>query len=226
MAKYQQGFPVNEDGEIVVSGTNQSVVGVLPIDMLPVDDSGGLKLGNVATLATDAAGDVFISHPSIGDDFKLAQPTLLFESGAGFSRRADGVADTTKIVLCRVPLPKSRILNNCTIRVTHYWTFTSSGQTKNLCLGVDDTAAASSYFVGSTSTGNAFHGIHELIFRGDKVSAIAPNQNYASGQSSNAPVSLSTKDFNEDRELVFYAYWNALSSGEWIELTYLKVEVQ
>lgn len=53
MAKYQQGFPVNENGEIVVSGTNQSVVGVLPIDMLPVDDSGGLKLGNVATLATD-----------------------------------------------------------------------------------------------------------------------------------------------------------------------------
>jgi hypothetical protein len=58
MAKYQQGFPVNENGEIVVSGTNQSVVGVLPIDMLPVDDSGGLKLGNVATLATDAGGAV------------------------------------------------------------------------------------------------------------------------------------------------------------------------
>lgn len=57
MTKYQQGFPVNENGEIVVSGTNQSVVGVLPIDMLPVDDSGGLKLGNVATLATDAAGN-------------------------------------------------------------------------------------------------------------------------------------------------------------------------
>ena len=58
MAKYQQGFPVNENGEIVVSGTNQAVVGTLPIDMLPVDDSGGLKLGNVATLATDAAGAV------------------------------------------------------------------------------------------------------------------------------------------------------------------------
>lgn len=229
MAKFSQGLPVNELGEIVVSSGSGSsnIVGTVPINAIPVDSiTGGLRLNKVAQLATDAAGDVFISHPSIGDDFKLAQPTLLFESGAGFSRRADGVADTTKIILCRVPLPKSRILNNCTIRVTHYWTFTSSGQTKNLCLGVDDTAASSSYFVGSTSTGNAFHGIHELIFRGDKVSVVAPNQNYASGQSSNAPVSLSTKDFNEDRELVFYAYWNALSSGEWIELTYLKVEVQ
>lgn len=56
MTKYQQGFPVNENGEIVLSGTNQAVVGTLPIDMLPVDDNGGLKLGNVATLVTDAGG--------------------------------------------------------------------------------------------------------------------------------------------------------------------------
>lgn len=212
--------------KIVTTLSGSDEASLVAAGIATYDLDGPAENVRMAQLATDGAGNVFISHPSIGDDFKLAQPTLLFESGAGFSRRADGVADTTKIILCRVPLPKSRILNNCTIRVTHYWTFTSSGQTKNLCLGVDDTAAASSYFVGSTSTGNAFHGIHELIFRGDKTSPIAPNQNYASGQSSNAPVSLSTKDFNEDRELVFYAYWNALSSGEWIELTYLKVEVQ
>jgi hypothetical protein len=222
MLQAWNGYPQ----QAVVSMSSSEENSLVGLGIASFDLDGPAENVRMAQLATDAAGDVFILHPSIGDDFKLAQPTLLFESGAGFSRRADGVADTTKIILCRVPLPKSRILNNCTIRVTHYWTFTSSGQTKNLCLGVDDTAAPSSYFVGSTSTGNAFHGIHELIFRGDKVSVIAPNQNYASGQSSNAPVSLSTKDFNEDRELVFYAYWNALSSGEWIELTYLKVEVQ
>ena len=59
MPKFQQGFPVNSNGEIVLSGTNQAVVGTLPINILPVDDDdGGLKLANVATLATDAAGNV------------------------------------------------------------------------------------------------------------------------------------------------------------------------
>ena len=178
----------------------------------------------MAQLATDA-GKSYLSLTD-GTQVLIAPPTLLFESGAGFSRRADGAADTTKIVLCRVPIPASKISDNCTIRITHYWTFSPSGQTKNLCLGVDDTAAGSSFFAGSASTGNAFHGIHELIFRGDKTAPIAPNQNYASGQSANVPVALTTKDFNEDRELVFYAYWNALSSGEFIELTYIKVEVQ
>lgn len=56
MAKYQQGFPVNENGEIVVSSGSGSsnIVGTLPIDVLPVDGvTGGLKLANVAMLATD-----------------------------------------------------------------------------------------------------------------------------------------------------------------------------
>ena len=55
MSKYQQGFPVNENGEIVVSGTNQSVVGVLPIDMLPVDDDGGLKLSHLTMIVNTIA---------------------------------------------------------------------------------------------------------------------------------------------------------------------------
>lgn len=58
MAKYQQGFPVNENGEIVVSSGNggNTVSSTLPIDHIPVDDTtGGLKLANVAMLATDAA---------------------------------------------------------------------------------------------------------------------------------------------------------------------------
>ena len=59
MAKYQQGFPVNENGEIVVSSGNggNTVSGTLPIDHISVDDTtGGLKLANVAMLATDAGG--------------------------------------------------------------------------------------------------------------------------------------------------------------------------
>ena len=60
MPKFQQGFPVSANGEIVLSGTNQAVVGTLPIDILPVDDDdGGLKLANVATLATDAGVNLY-----------------------------------------------------------------------------------------------------------------------------------------------------------------------
>ena len=56
MAKYQQGFPVNENGEIVVSGTNQAVVGTLPIDMLPIDeDDGGLKLSHLTMIVNTIA---------------------------------------------------------------------------------------------------------------------------------------------------------------------------
>ena len=55
MTKFQQGFPVNSNGEIVLSGTNQAVVGTLPIDMLPVDDDGGLKLGHLTMIVNTIA---------------------------------------------------------------------------------------------------------------------------------------------------------------------------
>ena len=55
MTKYQQGFPVNSNGEIVLSGTNQVVVGTLPIDMLPVDDDGRLKLGHPTMIVNTIA---------------------------------------------------------------------------------------------------------------------------------------------------------------------------
>ena len=44
MAKYQQGFPVNENGEIVTTsgvGT-RNVTGTLPIDSIPVDNTGSM----------------------------------------------------------------------------------------------------------------------------------------------------------------------------------------
>jgi hypothetical protein len=42
MAKYQQGFPVNENGEIVTStgSGSRNITGVLPIDQLAVSDTG------------------------------------------------------------------------------------------------------------------------------------------------------------------------------------------
>ena len=91
MAKYQQGFPVNEDGEIVVSGTNQSVVGVLPIDMLPVDDSGGLKLGNVATLVTDEAGNLTgVATGGMNTSLALAEKNVYYHfHGAASLQCAD-----------------------------------------------------------------------------------------------------------------------------------------
>lgn len=55
MTKYQQGLPVNSYGEIVLSGTNQAVVGILPIDMLPVDNDGGLKLGHLTMIVNTIA---------------------------------------------------------------------------------------------------------------------------------------------------------------------------
>lgn len=68
MTKYQQGFPVNSNGEIVLSGTNQAVVGTLPIDMLPVDDDGGLKLGHLTMIVntiTDLKSLVAGQYPSV-----------------------------------------------------------------------------------------------------------------------------------------------------------------
>ena len=65
MAKYQQGFPVNENGEIVVSSGNggNTVSSTLPIDQIPVDDTtGGLKLANVAMLVTDGGGHQTLAH--------------------------------------------------------------------------------------------------------------------------------------------------------------------
>ena len=42
MAKYQQGFPVNENGEIVTStgSGSRNITGVLPIDQLAVSNTG------------------------------------------------------------------------------------------------------------------------------------------------------------------------------------------
>jgi len=59
MAKFSNGFPVNENGEIVVSSGSGSsnIVGTLPTDATPVDSiTGGLLLNKVAQIATDAAG--------------------------------------------------------------------------------------------------------------------------------------------------------------------------
>ncbi len=61
MAKFANGLPVNELGEVVVStglGSN-NIVGMLPPDSIPVDNTtGGIKLNKVAQLATDAEGGV------------------------------------------------------------------------------------------------------------------------------------------------------------------------
>ena len=57
MAKFANGLPVNELGEVVVtSGVGSSnIVGTLPPDSIPVDNTtGGIKLNKVALLATDA----------------------------------------------------------------------------------------------------------------------------------------------------------------------------
>lgn len=57
MAKFANGLPVNELGEVVVtSGVGSSnIVGTLPPDLIPVDNTtGGIKLNKVALLATDA----------------------------------------------------------------------------------------------------------------------------------------------------------------------------
>lgn len=67
MSKFANGFPVNENGEIVVSsGTGSSnIVGTLPVDMIPVDSTtGGLRLNKVAQLTTDAGGGQIISGVS------------------------------------------------------------------------------------------------------------------------------------------------------------------
>ena len=55
MAKFSQGLPVNELGEIVVSSGSGSsnIVGTVPINAIPVDSAtGGLRLNKVAQLAT------------------------------------------------------------------------------------------------------------------------------------------------------------------------------
>lgn len=61
MAKFQQGFPVNENGEIIVSSGSGSsnIVGSLPIDQIPVDEStGGIRLNKVAQVVLNNNGVV------------------------------------------------------------------------------------------------------------------------------------------------------------------------
>ena len=93
MAKYQQGFPVNENGEIVVSSGNggNTVSGTLPIDHISVDDTtGGLKLANVAMLATDGMGVVGVVDPSTSDVLSLAEKNRYYHfHGAASIQCAD-----------------------------------------------------------------------------------------------------------------------------------------
>ncbi len=71
MAKFANGLPVNELGEVVVtSGVGSSnIVGTLPPDLIPVDNTtGGIKLNKVALLETDAGGRNRIDGIYSGDD--------------------------------------------------------------------------------------------------------------------------------------------------------------
>lgn len=60
MAKFANGLPVNELGEVVVtSGVGSSnIVGTLPPDLIPVDNTtGGIKLSKVPQIITDSSGN-------------------------------------------------------------------------------------------------------------------------------------------------------------------------
>lgn len=78
MTMYQQGFPVNAAGEIVVSGGSgdSSVVATLAPDMVPIDSAGnGIKFGNVAQIVADATG-LYKTIPAIGTEYVLkSNPT-------------------------------------------------------------------------------------------------------------------------------------------------------
>jgi len=85
MAKFANGFPVNELGEVVVTrGVGHStIVGTLPPDLIPVDNiTGGIKLNKVAQLATDAAGNV--ATLQLGGQRVFATPDYIAPSDLNF----------------------------------------------------------------------------------------------------------------------------------------------
>ncbi len=73
MSTYQQGFPVNAAGEIVIgSGAgNSTVTGTLPVDMMPIDPTNnGIKFANAAQIVQDILG-LSKTIPAVGTEYVL-----------------------------------------------------------------------------------------------------------------------------------------------------------
>lgn len=115
MAKYQQGFPVNENGEIVTTsgvGT-RNVTGVLPIDSVPVDINGNMLLAPQAKFSQVIASNYNPAvRLSVGD-----------------------ATDTNFVTLANIPVPGGLMGPNGQLRIFLFSQFTTTG-TKFLAVDV------------------------------------------------------------------------------------------
>ena len=98
MSNFSNGFPVNELGEIVTTtgSGSRNIIGTLPIGMIPVDNTtGGLKLANVATLATDAEGNAIgLGGGAPASGVPFGPPTTIFR----LRMRCSGGASTVTLI--------------------------------------------------------------------------------------------------------------------------------
>lgn len=113
MAKYQQGFPINENGEIVTStgsGT-RTIVGTLPTDQLPVNLNGELVLAPQTLRSKIIASNYNpVVRTSVGD-----------------------ATDTNYVTLATIPIPGNSMGANGYLLVSALMTSTVTG-TKTLAI--------------------------------------------------------------------------------------------
>lgn len=113
MAKYQQGFPVNENGEVVTangSGT-RTIVGTLPTDQLPVNSNGEFVLAPQTMRSQIIASNYNpVVRTSVGDS-----------------------TDTNYVTLATIPVPGNSMGANGYLLVSALMTSTVTG-TKTLAI--------------------------------------------------------------------------------------------
>ena len=115
MAKYQQGFPVNENGEIVTTsgvGT-RNVTGVLPIDSVPVDINGNMLLAPQAKFSQVIASNYNPAvRSSVGD-----------------------ATDANYVTLATINVPANVMGSNGQLKIYFFGTSTTTG-TKTFAVDV------------------------------------------------------------------------------------------
>lgn len=135
MAKFSQGLPVNELGEIVVSSGSGSsnIVGTVPINAIPVDSiTGGLRLNKVAQLATDGAVNYLVD----AQGKPIRQVIQIAQSFVPAVRQSVGDAsDTNHVTLANIPVPGGLMGPNGQLRIFLFGQFTTTG-TKYLAVDV------------------------------------------------------------------------------------------
>lgn len=104
MPKFQSGFPVNASGEIVISGTGDTIVGTFPTDYLPVGADGGLLFNSFSSEgALSAFEQALITNGAVFDGVTSDSAAIQTSINWFYTQYPNGVA--------RFPAGKSTAIN-------------------------------------------------------------------------------------------------------------------